>query len=111
MSVASILAMASTVFGIVYETKAVGAGAQLTKAWVARYSNLPGRLNNMTWSEKQLLFEREKILADFKLFIAYVSGVLDEDRVTFGTRTFIIKKISNWDEQGLYLKIALQEIK
>lgn len=111
MSIASIIAMAGTVFGIVYETKTVGAGAQLTKTWVARYSSLPGRLNNMTSTEKQLLFEREKILADFALFIGYVSGVLDEDRVTFGTRTFMIKKISNWDEQSLYLKIALQEIK
>jgi len=111
MSLESIIQAANTRGDIKYYSKSTGAGAQLAKTWKIRHNNVPVRLNAMSsLSQKEILYyDAAKVFADFVMYCPFREGISNHDRVYIGNRVFNIKKVDDWDLQGLYLKIALLE--
>ena len=55
---------------------------------------------------------KETVFASHRLFMAAPSvPITEKDRVKFGDRIFDISLIKNWDEQNLYYRLELLEIK
>lgn len=112
MSLKSIILSAKTRGDIKYHSKVVGAGSQLTKTWKIRHNNVPLRLNAISSSgadKEMLYYDAAKVFADFVMYCPFREGVSNHDRVYIGSRIFNVKKVDDWDLQGLYLKIALLE--
>lgn len=101
---------AGTVVDIKYLSTVVGDGGKLTKTWVARYEDVPVRFNALRPENEGLEYDREKVNAFFAMFMEYKANISTRDRVVYGTRELDIKKIDNWDEQGKYLRIVLEEL-
>jgi head-tail adaptor len=81
-----------------------------TKAWSFIYTKVPVRLNAMGAREIAVLWDTQKVQADYIIFCRPIT-VEEGDRAVFGGRTFEIKKVDNWDEQGHHLRLSCLEIR
>ena len=110
MSIDSIIRKAGTKIDIKYLSTTTGAGGKLVKTWVARYEDVPFRFEALRPEDEALFYDREKVTNRFAGRMKYKANISTRDRVYYGTREFDIKKIDNWDEQNLWLRIILEEI-
>lgn len=110
MSLKTIIRKAHTKGDIKYISEAIGAGRQLTKTWLMRYHNVSGRLVAMTRHLEILYFDRQKTFAEFVWMMQYKPGITIRDRFYFKGRTYLVKLITNWDEQRRYLFLAISEV-
>ncbi len=88
---------------------AVGDGSY-TESWSIRYANVPCRINSVRMDELQE-YDKQTVFADYIIFIEYKNNITEKDRIIFGSRTFEIKAVRNYDEMQLYYKIYVLEIK
>jgi len=110
VSLRSIIRKARTFCTIKYQSDTVVAGGQLTKSWIIRHSNIPFRINEPARRHELLYYDKAKIFAQMIIYILAKTDIEQTDRIYFGTREFIIKKLDNWDEQNLYQRISVQEV-
>jgi len=110
MSLRTIIRKANARGDIRYLSTTTGSGGQLTKTWKMRHRNVSGRLESLTTKKEILYFDQDKTFAEFVWLMEYREGITTKDRLCVKTRTFNIKHIQNWDEQGKMTALALQEI-
>lgn len=111
MSIRDMIKNAGTRCTIKFATEWVGAGGQLELQWLTRYWNIPCRFNAVKKPPERMYYDKPTTLAIYELYIMYVSNVDMADMVHFDGREFEIKKIDNWDEMNLYLRLELEELK
>jgi len=111
MTIRSMIAKAGTRCTIKYPDDSIEAGAQNKTEWRLRYANIPCRINALKTRQEILYYDQQKVFADFLFYIEYLQDITTSDRIYFKDREFEIKKIDNWDETNLYLRIAALEIR
>ena len=111
MSIRDMIKNAGTRCTIKFSTEWTGDGGQLELKWLTRYWNIPCRFNAVKKPAEILYYDKPTTLALYEMYIMYVPNVDMADIVYLGERVFEIKKIDNWDEQSLYLRLLLEELK
>ena len=111
MSLKKIIKKAKIRCNILYLDSVKGAGGQLTKEWRIRHENVPIRLNVTPRPWQMLYYDTQKVFAQTIGYLLYKTGITIRDRITCGGKTYDVKKVDNWDEQNLYQRIGLQEVK
>ena len=84
-----------------------------TTAWTARHTNMPCRIQPMS-GEQQSIYNKDNTVATHIMFVpdpATYSGIVENDRVVYGSRTFHIELVRNIDEWNHHLECVLRELK
>ena len=95
------------------QTQTTLANGSFTTAWTNRYTNMPCRIQPMS-GEQQAIYNKDNTVATHIKFVptpATFSGIVETDRVIFGSRTFAIELVRNIDEMNNHYEIVLRELK
>ena len=94
-------------------TKTKNAVGSIVTATSSRYSNVPCRIQPMSGKE-QAIYNTETTVADHVMFIpdpTTYSGIVETDKVVYGTRTFDITLVRNIDIMSHHYECELRELK
>jgi len=81
-----------------------------TSTWSILYRRIPCRFNALTADEMTILYDKQNIQADYKLFLEYRSGIKEGNRAVLSNgRIFDVVLVMNWDEANRMLKLAITE--
>ena len=90
-------------------TASVDAAGGYKETWADLYTNVPCRVRQAGAGES---FERGKETVDVSHVIyCRPKSITEKDRVVFGSRTFKIRRVQDWNEQGEYYRIQVTEEK
>jgi SPP1 family predicted phage head-tail adaptor len=81
-----------------------------TNTWATLLRRVKCRFNALSSNEMAILYDKQKIIADFKVYLEYQSTIKEGDRILFGTRTFDIKLVNDWDEVNKYQRLYVAEV-
>jgi hypothetical protein len=111
VSLKTIIKAAHQRVDIRYESSQVVTGGQLQTVWKNRHANVAVRLNANIAQAESSKFDRQTVVAEYTMYLEFLPGIVQTDKVVWGTRTFEIRKIDNYDELGQYLRLSLEETK
>ena len=95
------------------QTQTADAGGSFVTAWTARYTSMPCRIVPMS-GEQQAIYNKDNTAATHIMFVptpATYSGIVENDRVLYGSRVFHIELVRNIDEMNHHLEVILRELK
>lgn len=88
-----------------------GDGGRLMKTWVVLHEDVPCVLVPVKIAGAEALaYDREKAFAEFKLYVGYLDGIDTRVRAYVGGREFEVRRVSDFDTSGVYLRILVKEI-
>lgn len=84
-----------------------------TDVWTTVYPRLLVRMNALKGREQALLWQKQTILADYTIFLNYVTGIKTGGRLVKldDARMFEIKLFMNYDEDSTMLRLECLESK
>ena len=95
------------------QTQTTDANGSFTTAWTARYTNMPCRIQPMS-GEQQAIYNKDNTVATHIMFVptpATYSGIVENDRVIYGSLTYHIELVRNIDFMNHHYEIILRELK
>lgn len=98
---------------IQYQTQTADVYGTFTTTWTARYTDMPCRIVPMS-GEQRAIYNKENTVATHIMFVptpATYSGIVENDKVVYGSRTFHIELVRNIDEWNHHYEIILRELK
>ena len=83
-----------------------------TTTWAIIYRRILCRFNALSSEEIAVLWDKQAILADYKVNLEYLSGIKEGNRLIKmdDSREFEIKLKMDWDEDNQMLTLACHEI-
>ena len=82
-----------------------------SQTWTTTHRRIPCRFNAMTEKEIAYLWDQQAVQANYKVYMEYVSGIKENDRLVKqgDGREFDVKLVMDWDEDKTFLRLAVQE--
>ncbi len=81
-----------------------------TSTWTFIHYRVPCRFNALASRETILAYDKQKVFANYYVYLEYLSDIKEGDRLYLGTRAFVVKLIVDWDETHDMMKLAVLEI-
>ena len=83
----------------------------VTETWSTRFSSMPVRVQPISGKE-QLLYNSERTPVTHNMFVpGEYTGILESDRITYGSRTFEIQLVRDIDFMAHHYEVVLRELK
>jgi len=83
----------------------------VTRTWTNRYASMPARIQPMTGVEAQLYGSTRTPVTHHMFVSGNYTGITEQDRIVYGTRTFEIELVRNIDEMDHHTELVLRELK
>lgn len=80
-----------------------------TSTWATIHQSVKCRFYPLSSKEAMLSYNKASVFANYFIYLEYISGLAEGDRVYLGTRIFEIKLVIDWDETNKYMKLAAME--
>jgi SPP1 family predicted phage head-tail adaptor len=92
------------------QTKVADGQGGYTSTWAVVHRNVPCRFNALASRETTLAYDKQKVFANYYVYLEHLGDVKEGDRIYLGTRAFVVKLIVDWDELSDQMKLAVLEI-
>lgn len=87
-----------------------GMGGEAAGTWAMIYKRVKFAIVLIPKEEQIIQYDKIDVFAEFFIYMEYLSGVKEGQRVHWGTRTYEIKLVLPWREKGRFMKLACVEI-
>lgn len=87
-----------------------GMGGQLPATWNSLYKRIKFAIVLIPKGEQIFQYNKIDVFAEFFIYMEYLSGVKETQRVYWGNRVYEIKLVLPWREKGRFMKLACVEI-
>lgn len=87
-----------------------GMGGQLPATWSSIYKRIKFAIVLIPKGEQIIQYGKLDVFAEFFIYMEYLSGIKEGQRVHWEGRTYEIKLVLPWREKGQFLKLACVEV-
>lgn len=88
-----------------------GMGGYLPPTWTTLYKRVKAAIVLIPKGEQIFQYNKIDVFAEFFIYMEYLSGVKETQRVHWGNRVFEIKLVLPWREKGRFMKLACVEVR
>lgn len=87
-----------------------GMGGHAAPTWTTLYKRVKAAIVLIPKKEQILEYDKDKVFAEFFIYLEYLSGIEEGHRVYWGSRVYEIKLVLPWREKARFMKLACVEI-
>jgi len=91
-------------------TSGDGMGGYDDDTYTTIYTNIACRFESRTKKAEIIAYGGSNTFPDYYIYLEYISGITEGDRIFLGSQEFEIKLIEDWSEQNEYLMLSVVEI-
>lgn len=87
-----------------------GMGGYLPDTWTSIHKKVKFAIVLIPKEEQIIQYDKANVFAEFFIYLEYLSGIKEGQRVYWGSRVFEIKLVLPWREKGRFMKLACVEV-
>lgn len=87
-----------------------GMGGYNPAGWNTIYKRVKAAIVLIPKKEQIIKYDKIDVFAEFYIYMEYLSGVKETQRIHWGSKVYEIKLVLPWREKGRFMKTACVEI-